>query len=1148
MEFVITWTYPRLVASNPFLNSFKILCLITIWSTLIVPSLGYASETRSHGTWRDEAMCPYLYKEKFQGYDTKGKWHINVYRESEEAAGDLNKCILTCCEEGYDRGDQLNDRECNAIIMVDNRCFHVFCKDNDECMPVKQEKGKGVVLVLVKPVMMGDENISWNDIVGISSHLDGPRKEPPMASSLMTRGRPRTCIIGSDSVCLPGEECVPPIRRGHPSNMGYCMCPEGQHSEGCLLQADMGHKTEDEEDEGVFDEEVAESSIHVSTVDPRKPSNILEDYPVENVGLGLPSIDNAQLISSAQSKPSSTTSPPPKTLEVSVKSQTVRLPENEVMLSAFVIPSEKQGEHYTYEWTLLSRPGGDEAADTGTMQDKNGPNLRLGNLKEGFYSFQVIVTGPDSIGKQIANVTVLPPKRKNRPPVAKVTPLTQVVRLPNTGAVLDGSGSSDDDQIVSYHWELQQGPLGYQPHLPATSTLQLDNLTLPGNYTFKLTVIDSDDESSSAVGKIEVVKERDYPPVANAGQDVIVHMPHNAVTLYGNRSTDDRGIVSWEWTKRPGDKAVDMQNTRTPNLELSNLEEGMYIFALKVTDNSGQSSTADVHVFVKAPTKKPPVANAGGNASMSLPRTWYVLDGSKSSDDVAIVDWHWEQLRTLGSGLRLMVLPTLPFGPSKAVFIGLPPEKKEAGSGPGVGVPTGTAPDATGKVQNGSSLPSSVSDSKGISGVKVNATALTKGVYIFRLTVTDGDENKASENVSITVNQPVNAPPKADAGGDHTVVAGEGGPGWLIVADGHRSSDDLAIVSWKWTREPSGLAAGKVVGDSDRSPVLKVVDAVPGRYVFTLRVTDEQGAFNEDTVSIIVKPDPKLMSLVEVWLNVDAGRLTTAQLAALEARLALLLPHPSVPRLVDLKPDSASGRTVLVFYAQEDSKASIPNAGEESGKGAEQKLVLSQAANADGGSSNPSGGDGGKVLPGPLVADRLRKRLAQDPGLLELSVARVQTVVCQNTCSRHGVCEQSTRQCLCEAFWMQDPLRKFLGDGDSNCDWSILYVVVGACAMVVLTVFGGWAIACLCQHLCSVCCASRVPASGSESLLSTHRSRRQQRSSHRRGKKGRGVSPRHRQSSSCAWSWCCGAGGMGGSGEGAGGHSSHRKHSRYSLL
>lgn len=37
-----------------------------------------------------------------------------------------------------------------------------------------------------------------------------------------------------------------------------------------------------------------------------------------------------------------------------------------------------------------------------------------------------------------------------------------------------------------------------------------------------------------------------------------------------------------------------MQDTRTPYLQLSNLEEGIYTFTLKVTDSANQSSTAQV--------------------------------------------------------------------------------------------------------------------------------------------------------------------------------------------------------------------------------------------------------------------------------------------------------------------------------------------------------------------------------------------------------------------------------------------------------------------------------------------------------------------------------------------------------------------------
>lgn len=36
--------------------------------------------------------------------------------------------------------------------------------------------------------------------------------------------------------------------------------------------------------------------------------------------------------------------------------------------------------------------------------------------------------------------------------------------------------------------------------------------------------------------------------------------------------------------------------------------------------------------------------------------------------------------------------------------------------------------------------------------------------------------------------------------------------------------------------------------------VLQLTDIVPGRYVFRLKVMDDQGLSSEDTVSVIVKP------------------------------------------------------------------------------------------------------------------------------------------------------------------------------------------------------------------------------------------------------------------------------------------------------
>ena len=52
--------------------------------------------------------------------------------------------------------------------------------------------------------------------------------------------------------------------------------------------------------------------------------------------------------------------------------------------------------------------------------------------------------------------------------------------------------------------------------------------------------------------------ETDYPPKANAGSDVIMHLPQKSVVLCGNASTDDKGIASYEWIKKSDSLTADM--------------------------------------------------------------------------------------------------------------------------------------------------------------------------------------------------------------------------------------------------------------------------------------------------------------------------------------------------------------------------------------------------------------------------------------------------------------------------------------------------------------------------------------------------------------------------------------------------------------
>lgn len=65
--------------------------------------------------------------------------------------------------------------------------------------------------------------------------------------------------------------------------------------------------------------------------------------------------------------------------------------------------------------------------------------------------------------------------------------------------------------------------LGYEPKLKDSPTLQLNDLSKPGNYSFKLTVTDTDHETSSQVANISVLAGTDYPPEANAGNVDSLH-------------------------------------------------------------------------------------------------------------------------------------------------------------------------------------------------------------------------------------------------------------------------------------------------------------------------------------------------------------------------------------------------------------------------------------------------------------------------------------------------------------------------------------------------------------------------------------------------------------------------------------------------
>ena len=150
---------------------------------------------------------------------------------------------------------------------------------------------------------------------------------------------------------------------------------------------------------------------------------------------------------------------------------------------------------------------------------------------------------------------------------------------------LDGTSSTDDGGIVSYVWDLGKFP---EP----TATGALVNVTYPheGARTVTLTVQDASGLTSSATQTFEVGETSAPPPAVNQPPvaDFTVSCDETfACTLDARGSTDDQGIVAWEW---------DLGRFPDPTASGASLtvvypHDGARTVTLTVRDASGLTST-----------------------------------------------------------------------------------------------------------------------------------------------------------------------------------------------------------------------------------------------------------------------------------------------------------------------------------------------------------------------------------------------------------------------------------------------------------------------------------------------------------------------------------------------------------------------------
>ncbi len=528
----------------------------------------------------------------------------------------------------------------------------------------------------------------------------------------------------------------------------------------------------------------------------------------------------------------------------------------------------------TYQWLKLSGP-------TVTLTNVTSSTVSLSALIVGNYTFQLTVKdGKGGSASDQVSVTVI---ATNQTPTANVGG-DIILTLPTQTTNIVGSGSDPEGKALTYAWtQVEDVPLIATIENPISPTVTIKGLTASGIYTFRLTVTDNQGATNFADVNVTVNNAPANPPLANAGADKVLALPTNFIILVGSGTDSDGNITSYAWTKVSGPSSFAVANENTSSLTASNLQEGIYVFRLTVTDNSSLTHFDDVSVTVQpADVNQLPTANAGNDVVMTLPLNSVKLNGSGSDPDGTVATYSWLKLSSplLTATLSGETTPTLQISnllegvytfqltvkDSKgaidtdeiSVIINAQNVAPVALAGPDIKITsptnntfiTGSGSDNDGSIVSYSwtqvtSLPSSATLTNANTNT-VSVSALTSvGNYTFRLTVTDDDGATGTDEVSIIVNGSANQAPTANAGMDKIITL----PTTSANFTGSGADSEGAIASYNWSQ----IGLPSVTLTNQGSQTLTVEAITSGSYTFRLTVTDIAGASGYDDVVLNVK-------------------------------------------------------------------------------------------------------------------------------------------------------------------------------------------------------------------------------------------------------------------------------------------------------
>ena len=441
----------------------------------------------------------------------------------------------------------------------------------------------------------------------------------------------------------------------------------------------------------------------------------------------------------------------------------------------------------------------------------------------------------------------------------------------NTGqgvaVTVSGSGSSDSDgTIQQYEWDCDasDGLQYVSSGGSATSTCLWPD---DGSYIVTLRVTDDDGGQATDTANSTVTN---ISPIANAGGPYSGQKNSN-INITGAASSDPDGTISlYQWDCDASDGVALTTGAATPTLSCLYPAIGTYTVTLQVTDDDGAMATDTAIVSI---TNADPTANPGGPYS-TVQNTPVGVDGSLSSDpDGVLVSYEWDcdsaggAVFSVGTSSPIFSCTYTSVG-TYTVSLRVTDDDGATDIGTTTVAITNQAPIAeAGGPYNGSqsvAMPVFAFGSNDPDGTIVSyewdctddgsydftASSPTGGTclypnigtYTIRLRVTDDDGVAATDTATALIG---NQDPVAAPGGPYAALQGLN-----VLVDGTQSTDvDGTITDYAWDCDAGD---GVSLISTVTVPVTSCAYSAVGTYTVTLQVTDDDGATDTQTTTIIV--------------------------------------------------------------------------------------------------------------------------------------------------------------------------------------------------------------------------------------------------------------------------------------------------------